>query len=88
MSLVDEILGGGYNWIIGEPAMQIPFDAKSDPELTQVAMLTQEIDSLKSLLRSAHYLLQDCPGETWESEFQKWLTAYSSLTSSKSGMGA
>lgn len=35
-----------------------------------------EIKRLKKLLKSAHYLLQDCDGDIWKSEFKKWLDSY------------
>lgn len=41
-----------------------------------------KIESLKQLLKSAHYLLKDCPGDTWESEFQKWLSEYNKAMNS------
>ena len=57
-----------------------------------------QIDSLKSLLRSAHEIIYDLHkyeegdicNEVHESPcgVKVWLSAYSSLTSSKSGMGA
>lgn len=73
-------------------------DKNHDIELTQVGKLTAEIDSLKSLLRSAHEIIYDLHkyeegdicNEVHESPcgVKVWLSAYSSLTSSKSGMGA